>query len=95
MKITKEQLKQIIKEELDDAPKHQYLPGGEKLETSRFTDYEMDDMDTDKKMVSLLVDILAQLKTLNRHMTPAKGAVASGVEKALAQAQVAEGEGNS
>jgi hypothetical protein len=54
------------------------------------TQYELDDLSTDKQMIVLLKEVVAQLKTLNHQMTPAKGLGASEVEKAIAQSQVAE-----
>ena len=86
MKLTKEKLKQIIKEEFEDVTsstaEDTYVP--------KFTEYEMDDMSTDQQMVALLKEVVDQLKVLNHHMTPAKSISASGMEKAMAGAQVAE-----
>ena len=86
MKLTKAKLKQIIKEEFEDATnstaEDTYVP--------KFTEYEMDDMSTDQQMVALLKEVVDQLKVLNHHITPAKSSVQSGIEKAMAGAQVAE-----
>ena len=79
MKLTKSKLKQIIKEVVEDT----YTP--------EYSQYETDDMSTDHQMVFLLKEIIAQLKVMNQYATPAKHASASGIEKALAGAAVAEG----
>ena len=84
MKLTKARLKQIIKEELE-------VQDPSPLPPPEFTDYEVDDMDTDSQMVMLLKEIVGQLKMLNHQMTPAKGFGASGVEKAISGLTVAEG----
>ena len=55
------------------------------------TKYELNDLSTDRQMVVLLKEVVAQLKTLVQHMTPAKGMAASEIEKSLAQTSVAEG----
>jgi len=82
MKLTKSQLKQIIKEAIaEEVDKTPYMD---------MTQYELDDLSTDKQMIVLLKEVVAQLKTLNHQMTPAKGLGASEVEKAIAQSQVAE-----
>jgi|TARA_R110000796_G_scaffold48479_5_gene116183 hypothetical protein len=60
------------------------------FEPVEYTDYEQNDMDTDHMMVSLLQEILLQLKVLNNHMTPAKDLGSSGVERASAGIKVAE-----
>ena len=82
MKITKSQLKQIIKEaiaeEVDETP---YMD---------MTQYELDDLSTDKQMIVLLKEVVDQLKMLNQQMTPGKTLGASEIEKAIAQSQVAE-----
>ena len=86
MKLTKSQLMKLIKEEVmkeghgtpDETP---YMD---------FTKYELEDMSTDRQMIILLEEIVAQLKTLNHTITPAKVRSASGLEKYIAQAQVAE-----
>jgi hypothetical protein len=80
MKLTKSKLKQIIKEEMRNLERP--MP--------EFSPYETEDMSTDTQMVLLLKEILSQLKVLNYHMTPAKRASTSGLEQAMAQAQVAE-----
>ena len=59
-------------------------------QSKEYSEYEKDDMSTDHRMVSLLEEILSQLKILNHHMTPAKDLGGSGVEKALASLTVAE-----
>tara|TARA_B100000686_G_scaffold346798_1_gene434168 strand:- start:1322 stop:1867 length:546 start_codon:yes stop_codon:yes gene_type:complete len=66
MKLTKSQLKQIIKEELKIL--EGYIPptaggGGVHLD---YTDYEMDDMSTDHQMVVLLKAILGELQGLGQ-----------------------------
>ena len=81
MKITKTRLKEIIKEEMETL----------KLPEPEFTDYERKDIGTDEQMVSLLQEILVQLKMLNHHITPAKGTSASELEKAISGVAVAEG----
>ena len=81
MKLTKARLRQIIKEELEDQAEP---PPPE------YTDYELDDMDTDHQTVRLLEEVVSQLKMLNQHMTPAKGIGASGIEKAVSSLTVAE-----
>ena len=72
MKVTKEDLKKIIKEELlkemDMAQLQQANLDPE------FSNYETDDMGTDRQMVSLLHEILEELRTLNYFLTPAKHA---------------------
>ena len=89
MKITKSKLKQLIKEELQGAAP---LPPEEEGTAAGpdFSEYELSTMDTDHQTVALLKEILAQLKTLNQYMTPAKEAGASSAEKALAGITVAE-----
>ena len=78
MKITKQRLKQIIKEVVEDTP------------AIKYSEYELDDMDTDHQMVFLLKEIVAQLKVMNQYVSPAKTRPTSGIEKALAGATVAE-----
>jgi len=89
MKITKSKLKQLIKEELQGADA---MPPEEDTGPPEpdFSEYELNTMDTDHQTVALLKEILAQLKTLNQYMTPAKGLSASAAEKALAGVTVAE-----
>tara|TARA_R100000008_G_scaffold86197_2_gene78336 strand:- start:255 stop:533 length:279 start_codon:yes stop_codon:yes gene_type:complete len=85
MKTTKARLKQIIAEEIAaTAADSQYGPPTE------YSEYELNDMDTDHQMVALLKEILSQLKTLNHFMTPAKTLGASGAEQAAASIHVAE-----
>ena len=74
-------LKMLVKEAKENAA----------YEQPEYTDYEVDDMDTDRQMVVFLGEILAQLKVLNYHMTPAKQLGPSGAEKAAAGLAVAEG----
>ena len=88
MKITKSRLKEIIFEIMQEDAHDPDQPMAE----PRYTPYEQDDMSTDHQMVQLLAEIVAQLKMLNRYMTPAKTPTASGTEKALAGLTVAEGE---
>jgi len=92
MKITKSQLKQIIKEELDTLV--EYVPpdsSDTRSDSEDFSEYELDDMSTDYQMVHYLKEILAQLKTLNQSTTPAKTRGQSDLERSLAQLTVAEG----
>ena len=86
MKITKNKLKQLIQEELQGELAG-VDPGPPEAD---FSEYELSTMDTDHQTVALLREILAQLKTLNQYMTPAKGLSSSGAEKALAGMTVAE-----
>lgn len=88
MKITKSRLKEIIFEIMQEDAHDPDQP----MTEPRYTPYEQDDMSTDHQMVQLLGEIVAQLKMLNRYMTPAKTPTASGTEKALAGLTVAEGE---
>ena len=55
------------------------------------TKYELDDLSTDRQMVVLLKEVVAQLKVLNQHITPAKSLGASTWEKDVASSAVAEG----
>ena len=80
MKITKEILKNMIREE------------AEKNRGIEYTPYEEEDLSTDEKMVFLLQEILSQLKVLNMSMTKAKNIGASELEKAIASRAVAESE---
>ena len=89
MKITKNELKQIIKEELSEKRRTVANP---EPETDSMSDYELADLSTDEQMVVLLKDILSQLKVLNYSMTPAKTVGASAREKARASYTVAESE---
>jgi len=92
MKITKSQLKQIIKEELNTLV--EYIPpdaSDSRADSEDFSEYELDDMSTDSQMVYYLKEILAQLRTLNQSATPAKTRGQSDLEKSLAQISVAEG----
>tara|TARA_R110000824_G_scaffold108362_3_gene255305 strand:+ start:189 stop:443 length:255 start_codon:yes stop_codon:yes gene_type:complete len=82
MKLSKDKLKQIIKEEADKLLE---------ARTPAYSDYEMDDISTDHQMVSLLREILSQLKTMNYFLTPAKSLAPSGMEKAIASYSVQEG----
>tara|TARA_B100000029_G_scaffold501939_1_gene576340 strand:+ start:1776 stop:2090 length:315 start_codon:yes stop_codon:yes gene_type:complete len=83
MKLTKKQLKQIIKEALlEEEDKTPYMD---------MTKYELDDLSTDRQMVVLLKEVVAQLKVLNQHITPAKSLGASTWEKDIASSAVAEG----
>jgi hypothetical protein len=78
MKITREMLKKMIKEEVEKDKKIEYTP------------YEQEDLSTDEKMVFLLQEILSQLKVLNLELTPAKTQTGSSIEKDAAAATVAE-----
>tara|TARA_Y100000592_G_C5277484_1_gene224725 strand:- start:95 stop:370 length:276 start_codon:yes stop_codon:yes gene_type:complete len=89
MKITKNELKQIIKEELSEKIRTVANP---ESETDSMSDYELADLSTDEQMVVLLKDILSQLKVLNFQMTPAKTLGGSSVEKDKAAVAVAESE---
>ena len=80
MKFTKNTWREF----LDEATDPEYIKDRE------YSEYERDDMSTDHKMVFLLEEILAQLKVLNHHMTPAKGLAGSEVEKAIAGLTVTE-----
>ena len=92
MKITKEVLKEIIKEELSEK-RRAITPSNPESETDSMSDYELADLSTDEQMVVLLKDILSQLKVLNFQMTPAKTLSGSSVEKDKAAVAVAESEG--
>ena len=87
MKITKNELKQIIKEELSEKRRTVANP---ESETDSMSDYELADLSTDEQMVVLLKDILSQLKVLNFQMTPAKTLGGSSAEKDKAAVAVAE-----
>ena len=89
MKLTKSKLKQIIKEEVKDIESIYGAPGAV---ATQFTEYELDDMNTDQQMIMLLKEILFQLKTLNHHTTHAKdslpptselGDVAEGIKEGM------------
>ena len=84
MKITKARLRQLISEEIASTEEE------EVVHTPDYSEYELNDMDTDHQMVALLKEIVAQLKTLNQYMTPAKDPVSSAAEKATASFTVAE-----
>ena len=58
----------------------------------KYSDYQLDDMETDRMMVKLLDEILGQLKVLNLTMTDADSTGESEYEKAAAAMTVAEGE---
>ena len=88
MKITRETLKNIIKEEAEKNTKEE-KPNRKGLEEP-YTPYEQQDLSSDEKMVFLLEEILSQLKVLNMTMTKAKSFGASSLEKALAARAVAE-----
>ena len=57
----------------------------------KYSDYQLDDMETDRIMVKLLDEILGQLKVLNLTMTDADTSAESEFEKAAAELSVAEG----
>tara|TARA_Y100000592_G_scaffold87213_1_gene141524 strand:- start:376 stop:624 length:249 start_codon:yes stop_codon:yes gene_type:complete len=80
MKITREMLKKMIKEEVERDKRSEYTP------------YEQEDLTTDEKMIFLLQEILSQLKVLNLEFTPAKTQTKSAIEKDAAAATVAETE---
>ena len=72
MKFTKTELKQIVKEELlKELDAEQLQQAGME---SEFSNYEVDDISTDHQMISLLREILEELRTLNYFITPAKHA---------------------
>jgi|1_EtaG_2_1085319.scaffolds.fasta_scaffold12596_2 hypothetical protein len=85
MKTTKARLKQLIAEEIEAVAAEE-----EATYEPEYSEYELNDMDTDHQMVALLKEVVSQLKTLNHHMTPAKSLGASGAEKAMAGLAVAE-----
>ena len=95
MKLTKSKLQQIIgevKEELAAPPDVEEMDTPEtKKYTPEFTPFQEDVLETNHRTIFLLQEMLAQLKTLNHFMTPAKGLSSSGEEKALAGVSVAEG----
>ncbi len=88
MKITREILKKMIKEEAekDNEEENPNLKGIE------YTPYEQEDLTSDQKMVLLLEEVVSQLKVLNMRMTGAKTFGASDLEKAMAARSVAESE---
>ena len=90
MKITRNTLKNIIKEEVEKNTKEK-KPNRKGLEGA-YTPYEQKDLSSDEKMVFLLEEILSQLKVLNMTMTSAKSFGASSLEKAMAARTVAESE---
>tara|TARA_Y100000593_G_C4302134_1_gene333906 strand:- start:908 stop:1639 length:732 start_codon:yes stop_codon:yes gene_type:complete len=57
----------------------------------KYSDYQLDDMETDRMMVKLLDEILGQLKVLNLSITDADSSGESEFEKAMADLTVAEG----
>ena len=85
MKITKARLRQLISEEIAASEEEE-----EMRHTPDYSEYELNDMDTDHQMVALMKEVVAQLKTLNQYMTPAKDPVSSAAEKASASFTVAE-----
>ena len=87
MKITKNMLKKIIKEEMAITKEDE-----EKNKVKDYTDYEEEDLSTDEQMIVLLQEILAQLKVLNLATTQAQDFGASAAEKAKASIAVAESE---
>jgi hypothetical protein len=99
MKITREILKNMIKEE-SEKPQISQQNRAEKdneeenpnLKGIEYTPYEQEDLTSDEKMVILLEEILSQLKVLNMSMTKAKSFGASDLEKAFAARSVAESE---
>ena len=54
------------------------------------TKYELDDMSTDRQMVALLKEVVAQLQLLNHQLTPAKSAAATEFEKIGSQYAMSE-----
>jgi hypothetical protein len=61
-----------------------------KMPEPKYSDYQLDDMETDRVMVRLLDEILGQLKVLNLTMTDADSTGESEYEKATAGLTVAE-----
>jgi len=99
MKITREILKNMIKEESEkpQTPQQNRVEKDNKEENPNlkgieYTPYEQEDLTSDQKMVILLEEILSQLKVLNMSMTRAKSFGASDLEKAIAARSVAESE---
>jgi len=82
MKI-KIKVREILKENKKEPTK--FVP-----DENPYTRYELEDIDTDRKMIDLLTQVLEQLKVLNHHVTPAKSLGPSGTEKWLSRSQVAE-----
>jgi len=97
MKLTKSKLKQLIEEELGDAPPPPQPAAANvqraavKSHAPDFTPFQEDVLETNHRTVFLLQELLAQLKTLNLHITPATGLAGSGAERAVADISVAEG----
>ena len=90
MKITKNMLKKIIKEEMTTVKEDEEKKDKNKVKD--YTDYEEEDLNTDEQMIVLLQEILAQLKVLNLATTQAQDFGASAAEKAKASIAVAESE---
>ena len=88
MKITREMLKSMIKEEVDKGDEEE----NPNLKGIEYSPYEQEDLTSDQKMVVLLEEILSQLKVLNMKMTGAKTFGASDLEKSIAARSVAESE---
>lgn len=80
MKLTKSQLEQIIQEEAQKT----------RSELTNYTRYEEEDISTDQQMITLLQEILQQLKVLNQQMSPAKSYGSSAIEKFVSDIHVAE-----
>ncbi len=70
MKLTKSQLKQIIKEELENVSEITSLKRTRKagLPVGDFTNYELEDIETDKVMVDLLRQVVDEIRELNEFM---------------------------
>ena len=88
MKITREMLKSMIKEEVEKGDEEE----NPNLKGIEYSPYEQEDLTSDEKMVLLLEEIVSQLKVLNMKMTGAKTFGASDLEKAIAARSVAESE---
>ena len=70
MKITKSQLRQIIKEELEKVSEITSLKRTRKagLPIGDFTNYELDDLETDHVMIDLLRQIVDEVRESNEFM---------------------------
>ena len=92
MKMTKKKLKELIKEEITFLSEDKEDKVDVDDYTDPYTDYEEEDLDTDKQMIALLQEIVSQLKVLNLSTTQAQDYASSAAEKARASISVAETE---
>jgi len=76
MKLTAKLLKALIREAHTKQKKDIFK--------SDLSAYELEDIDTDRRTIDLLSDILNQLKTLVYFSTPARSPTRAGAEKSLA-----------